>query len=448
MTKLSETKSNSLPKPSVLKSRRRASEIPKSSISRPISSSVDKTTGPQEKPVAEPKPAPRAPARPISCMPSLTSDVRSLEPLEDRVDSDSESNNSNPDLTGEKRAPPRPNRRPVSVVVDDKDSELNPKKPSGMDSQNTADVNPETAIEREPIPPPRVDNKKSSSDIKQAPRLPPRRPPRANISDAAGKSASVTQNISATKIEAGIKSTNLPTDREDKVDGRDTVQGSDSLEFGVSGSEIDTDDLYASIDETSRITVVAKDTNAIHSKKPSRPKPPLPPRNNPANSSRQTSQTDLSDAVSREETTTRSAINTKPAELTLSEGIRPDLPPRHDMVDPTSPPDICDEDNRYLTDQDAVYLSDGYRPVPELPNWVSPSAESAPIDPSALYSVVTLPRSMKPPELDPEDGVTSESKDLFEEIPLTGKVRPPLPPRSDALEKKVAPLLPPRTNLE
>ena len=211
MTKLSETKSGSLPKPSVLKSRRRASEIPKSSISRPVSSSFKKTTDAQEKPVAEPKPAPKAPARPISCMPSLTSDVRpqgSLDPVEDRVDSDSGSNTSNPDITGEKRAPPRPNRRPVSIVVDDKDSESNSEKPLTMDSKNTADMNAETAIEGEPVPPPRVENKKSSSDIKQAPRLPPRRPPRANISDIAGKSASIPPNIGTAKTEAGTKSKN------------------------------------------------------------------------------------------------------------------------------------------------------------------------------------------------------------------------------------------------
>ena len=451
MNKLSETKSGSLPKPSVLKSRRRASEIPKSSISKPISSSFKKTTDAQEKPVAEPKSAPKAPARPISCIPSLTSDVRpqgSLEPFEDRVDSDSKSSDSNPDITGEKRAPPRPNRRPVSAVVDDKATELNSEKPSAVDSHNTADVNLETAIEREPVPPPRAENKKSSSDIKQAPQLPPRRPPRANISDAAGQSASMARNIGATKTEGGIKSTSVPTDGENEIDRRGNLQGSDSLEFGVSGNEVDADDMYASIDETSRLPVVAKDTNPIPCKKPSRPKPPLPPRNNPANSSRHTSQTDFSCAVTREETTAQSDINTQPAELTVSERIRPDLPPRHDMIDATGPPDMYDEDKRYPTDQDAADLSDGYRPLPELPQRDNPSMESSPIDPSDLYSVVTLPRSSKPPQLDPEDGVNSDSKDLFEEIPLTGKVRPPLPPRSDALEKKLAPLLPPRTNLE
>ena len=451
MNKLSETKSGSLPKPSVLKSRRRASEIPKTSISRPISSSFKKTTDAPEKPIVEPKSAPKAPARPISCIPSLTSDVRpqgSLEPLEDRVDSDSKSSDSNPDIPSEKRAPPRPNRRPVSVVVDDKDTELNSEKPSAMDSHNTADVNPETAIEREPVPPRRVDNKKASSDTKQAPRLPPRRPPRANISDAAGKSASMARNISATRNEVGIENTIVSTDGENDIDGRDNVQGSESLEFGVSGNEVDADDMYASIDDTSRVPVSAKDTNAIPSKKPSRPKPPLPPRNNPTNSSHHTSQTDFSGAVTREETTARSDFDREPAEVTVSERIRPDLPPRHDMIDATGPPDLYDEDKRYPTDQDTIDVSDGYRPVPELPPRDSLSIESSAIDPSDLYSVVTLPRSSKPPQLDPEDGINSDSKDSFEEIPLTGKVRPPLPPRSDALEKKLAPLLPPRTNLE
>ena len=363
MSKLAESRTGSTAtRPKILRSKQRDSQEKRSS--RGLSMERGKQTEGKQ------KTAPKPPARPVSCIMKVNSD-HNLQ------------RNGSQELCSTD-IPPRPKQRPASMTVT-----------ASKDVFDVQQTQEQRGTLSENVDGPKLDDF-------EAPKLPPRRPPRF-------VSSSVEKSVNCNELEAN----------------NDANEG-----------------LYSTIDETSRMPVKPRTT--LGNSDDGAVRPPLPPR--------QLSIKQLSCPEDETGETVPSAEELLSSPDPSSEDSTNKSLEKSGTPSSTECESSADDKTGFLLEgvdpkksvEDISVITDDNSKISEfdLASADNNTQTSESIDVSDLYGVIDKPRPAR------SSLKIQNDQNEYPDVPLPGQSAPPLPPRTRDSFIKKGPPLPPRPNLE